>query len=423
MNNKLELIKKIKTVDNRNIILFLTGKFVSLFGTNIYAFSIGLYLLKITGSGMSFSLNFALNTIPRILLGPIAGVISDRLDKKKLVVITDMLSGLLLIILFFIIITNELNIIYIYITTILLTSLNTIFGVSFTSSLPNLVNDENLVKITSYNTSINSLTNILGPVVGGLVYGFFDIKYIILINGISFVLSSISEYMIDFEAYKSNSVQTSSKEKSSILNDIKEGLNYIKQKKVLFTLFMIFPIINFLFTAINICFPYITVQDLLLPSKYVGIIEGSFACGMLLMSLIFSYIPEIKRVGLSIGLCTASLGLLTSLIGIPVSGLVETKSLMFYVIYYCTIGLIIGCFIVLINLPLNLTLQRKTPENFRGRLFGILDTISSIITPIACILFGFLIDIVPSHLIVFISGGLLVIVGIMISFNKTLHKI
>ncbi|WP_066504663.1 MFS transporter [Abyssisolibacter fermentans] len=423
MTNEIKL--KNKTVDNKNMFLFLTGKFVSLFGTNIYAFAIGLHLLKLTGSGMSFSLNFALNIIPRILLGPLAGVISDRFDKKKLVVITDMLSGLLLVMLFILSQVNSLNIVSIYITTTLLTSLNTIFGIAFTSSLPNLVNDKNLVKINSYNTSINSFTNIFGPIVGGLVYGLFSIKFIILINGLSFILSSISEYMIDFDAYKSqdNSIQSPSEYKASMLSEIKEGLNYIRQKKAFFTLYLTFPIINFLFNSSSITLPYITVHQLMLPSKVVGIIQGSCACGMLIMSLVFSYLPEIKRIGLIIGFSTMSIGILISLTGLPVSGLFDVKSLMFYSIYFCTIKLIIGLLLVLINLPLSLTLQRETPENYRGRVFGTLETISSIITPLGCIIFGLLLDIIPSYLIVAVSGGLTIIIGTIIACNKTLHKI
>lgn len=426
MNYQLNTNEKTPANDKKNILLFLSGKFISLLGTNIYAFAIGLYVLKLTGSAMNFSINFILNMVPRIILGPVAGVISDKFDKKKLVVYSDILSGILLILLYSISINKGLSLTYIYITTALLTSLNTIFSISFDASIPNLVKDENLVKINSYRTSITSITNILGPILGGLIFGIFNINLFILLNGISFILSAISEYFIDFNAYKLDNKKEekdSSIEKNSIIADLKEGFNYIKQKKILFTLIKFTPIINFLFTALSICLPFILVNDLLLSSKLVGTVEGAFAIGMLIMSLVFSIIPEVKRKGLVIGIGTILIGITTFLIGIPVSGLMTVNSLMFYAIYYCLVAIIIGAIIVFINLPIDLTMQRETPAEYRGRVYGTLGTISSIITPLACIIYGFLLDMVPSHLIVFASGVLLVIIGLVISANKTIHEI
>ncbi|WP_066504662.1 MFS transporter [Abyssisolibacter fermentans] len=426
MSYQFNTNEKTTANDKKNILLFLSGKFISLLGTNIYAFAIGLYVLKLTGSAMNFSINFILNMVPRILLGPVAGVISDKFDKKKLVVYSDILSGILLILLYSISINKGLSLTYIYITTALLTSLNTIFSISFDASIPNLVKDENLVKINSYRTSITSITNILGPILGGLIFGIFNINLFILLNGISFILSAISEYFIDFNAYKVDNKKEekdSSIEKNSIIDDLKEGFNYIKQKKILFTLIMFTPIINFLFIALSICLPFILVNDLLLSSKLVGIVEGAFAIGMLIMSLVFSIIPEVKRKGLVIGIGTILIGIATFLIGVPISGLMTVNSLLFYAIYYCSVAIIIGAIIVFINLPIDLTVQRETPAEYRGRVYGTLGTISSIITPLACIVYGFLLDTVPSHLIVFISGALLAIIGLIISANKTLHKI
>ena len=69
--------------ESSNIALYTIGSLISHFGSAIYAFAIGLYVLKITGSSLSFATTLAFGVIPVILLSPFAGVIVDRFNRKK----------------------------------------------------------------------------------------------------------------------------------------------------------------------------------------------------------------------------------------------------------------------------------------------------------------------------------------------------
>ncbi|WDV47220.1 MFS transporter [Clostridiaceae bacterium M8S5] len=413
---------KKNSVDNRNMILYLSGKFTSMFGTNVYAFSIGLYLLKLTG-GMSFALNFALNTIPRLLLGPIAGVISDKFDKKKIVVFTDLISGLLLVGLFIFTFFSDLNPLPIYITTILLTSFNTIFGITIGSAIPTLVNEDNLIKINSYDSSVNSLSNILGPIAGGVIFGFLDIKYIILLNGISFVISAISECFIDFKAYVNKDTNENKDTKISFIKDIKEVFSFLQSQKALFSIMLLIPILNFLFVSVSIGFPFILVKKLSMSSKLFGTVQASFAIGMLVMALLFSRIKEVKKVGLNLGLFIIFTGLLAVFIGAPASGMFGNRDIIFYAVYYCIVLFIFGGTNIMINMPMQLLMQKKTPKEYLGRFYAIIGTMANVATPVAAILYGFLFDRVNSFMLLSTSGILMALIGIFILMNKSLHEI
>ncbi len=87
-NNKKEM---------KNLFLYSTGKTISIFGTAIYNFALGLYVLKQTGSALSFAVTLILGIIPMVIINPFAGVIADKVNKKTLVVLMDFLSGILLI--------------------------------------------------------------------------------------------------------------------------------------------------------------------------------------------------------------------------------------------------------------------------------------------------------------------------------------
>jgi len=185
--------------ENINIILYLAGKIVSLLGTHIYTFAISLYILKTTGSGTSFALSVLLGMVPRIILSPVAGSLADKRNRKKMVVGLDTLSGIIVLGLVLVSSIYGLRLVFIYATTLLLAIVNTFFDVSIGASIPNLVSDKNLVKINSYTQASTSLAAIMGPILGGLVYGLVPLKLFLIINGISFLISAFSESFINFK--------------------------------------------------------------------------------------------------------------------------------------------------------------------------------------------------------------------------------
>ena len=131
---KIKTVTEVKSKNRKeisNLVLFSLGKFVSVFGTSVYTFAIGLYVLKITGSGLSFAATLGFGLVATIIFNPIAGVMADRFDKKRIVVAMDLLNGFLFITVYFISLIYDLNLITIYLSTFLTTVFTTILGISF----------------------------------------------------------------------------------------------------------------------------------------------------------------------------------------------------------------------------------------------------------------------------------------------------
>ena len=198
-------IKKSKVITN--MVLMLMGRLVSLFGTKIYNFAIGLYVLKLSESGLQFSITILCGTIPRILISPIAGVVTDKVDKKKMVVIMDILSGITILGLFVVANYTQLRLGYIYGTTIIMSIFNTLFDIPMRSAIPNIVDDNNILRINALNRTISSIAMIAGPPLGGIIFALVDIKSFLLINGVSFILSAITEMFIDFNLNRKQEIE------------------------------------------------------------------------------------------------------------------------------------------------------------------------------------------------------------------------
>lgn len=416
--------------ENANLILFCSGKSISLFGSAIYAFAVGLYLLKITGSGLTFATNIVLYTLPIVFVNPIAGVIADRIDKKKVIVGSDLLNGIFLLIVF--LLANEigLSLPLVYTSTFVMTVLATFFNIGIESAKPNLVSKEKLVDINSIARVIESGSSVIGPMLGGIIYAFINIKLFILINAISFLIAAILEYFIDYQYNKtreSDKIQEKSEDakeelKNNIWFEMKEGYQYIFSRQHTQALVYIFTALNFFLSyAITVPLPYLLNTIWKVDASIYGIVQGGFPVGMIIGALLVkkvmervSYSKLLKRINYSI-----NLGVLA--FGIPLIINNSVPDPVFILIYYTTLMVLNGIIISWVDVPLSVLLQQMVPGRILGRVISVSISIVKIIVPIALILSGYLVNLF-SPLILFLTGAFLFTLFNIWFFNSPLGK-
>lgn len=418
-------LKKVddNTSDKANLMIFVAGKFVSLFGAFIYSFAIGLYVLEKTSSGLSFASSIIFSMLPRIILGPIAGVIADRLDRKKIAVGMDFICGILMLSFFMLSKFNGIKLGYVYVFSFLLSTANVFFDVAMEASKPNLVDDQNLTRLNSLSQSVTSIASISGPFLGGLVYGFFDIQGFLFFNGICFILSAISETFIDFE-YNRPKGQLEASESQSMIQQLKEGVRFFRNNKVLFSIMSFSLIINFAMQlSITVPLPYILTNTLELSSSQYGTIKGLWPVGMLIGSILLSFMPQrdkiFKRTAL---LLTIFIGILMT-IALPVMPIFNHYSKGAYFVYYMIIMGLGGMIVAFIDIPIMVVFQRLIPDEVRGRVFSLIGTMALGISPIGLILAGVLIDHIPTWTLPIGAGILLIIKLIFFVKDEELRRL
>lgn len=400
-----------------NLILFSLGKLVSLFGTFIYAFAIGLYVLELTGSGLSFATTLFFSTIPMVIINPIAGVLADRLNKKVLVVSMDLLNGVLLIGLYFISLVNGLSLTMIYLSTFIMTSFITIFDISFEAAKPNIVSKNNLMSVNSISKIIDSIATILGPMVGGILFAIVDIRTFIVFNGVSFILSGISEMFIDFKFnYEEHDEE---KKEINLIKDVKEGFGYMLGEQEIISKFMVVVFLNFsLGLSISVPLPYIINNVLGLGPKYLGIIQGSFPIGLIIGAVFVGKLLirlDYNRILMTMNFILA---ICIFMIGIPVFPFNIITNKIAIVIYYCLVMSIVGVAISFIDIPLISILQSIIPDEYRGRVLSLVISMGKIISPLAFMLAGALINILPVYLLQLFGSMILITSNIVHSRNN-----
>lgn len=182
---------------NKNFIKIVIGQIISLFGNAIQRFSMSLYLLEFTGSTATFANILAISTIPYILFAPIAGMLSDRVNKKKIMVYLDFFCSFLIGGYAIILLNGRDHEVIVAIVMFMLSICFTLYGPAVTSSIPQIVEEDKLTSANGVINQVGSIVNFAGPILAGVLYGIVGIKAIVIINAISFFASAIMELFLD----------------------------------------------------------------------------------------------------------------------------------------------------------------------------------------------------------------------------------
>ncbi|MGD1823526.1 MAG: MFS transporter [Pleomorphochaeta sp.] len=406
--------------NKRNMGIFFLGFLISGLGTVIYNFAIGLYVLQITGSGLTFSLTIMLSMIPRIIISPIAGILADKFSRKKFIILMDFLSSALLFTIFLILKKTELTLPIIYITTFLLSTFNAFFSVNIDSLIPNLVDDDKLVKLNSIDSFLDSLIKIVGPIIGGSLYLLFSIKDIIVVNAISFFISAILEIFFKIDISEKVNLGIN-KVKNSFFSDIKSSIIYIKNNKIVLFIIIDAMAINFIFMNLSIVIPYYCVNVIKLSAINYSIIQSSLPFGMIIASLLFA-IKKTNKILVFSEIYNKTLLIAFTHIALFILTLFSINNTYNNILLFLTI-FIFGYLVCFIDILMNTSLQKNIVDEFRGRVSGLVTSLSQILSPIAVLIYGLLIENFSVSTTILFSTTLFLVISFFFRKEKKYDKL
>lgn len=269
---------------NKDFILVLIGQIISLFGNSILRFALPLYMLNITKSASLFGIVSACSFISMIFATPIGGLIADRINKRNIMVFLDFLTALITCISMLLI--GKVNlVILILICLILLYSIQGIYQPTVHASIPFLVPSNDIIQANASINLVASLANLIGPVIGGILFGFFGIIPILYISGLCFFAAAIMEMFINIPSVKK---YKDTKFLCSILTDMKDSFTFmIHHRPEILKMSFIISIFNLILSACAmIGLPIIITQNLGLSletaNRLYGYVEGAMGAGSLM---------------------------------------------------------------------------------------------------------------------------------------------
>ena len=175
---------------HKQLNLLIIGQTLSLLGSSLLRFSLSIYVLDLTGRIDLFASMLAISIIPGIVLLPFGGVIVDKFDKKKLLVIFELFSFLSVFLFFIYALNYDMTLWMIGVLITLISSISAIDQAAIHASLPHIVKNERLAKSNGLINAVTSISSIVGPVLGGIFYKTLGVNSLILISS-SLLFASI----------------------------------------------------------------------------------------------------------------------------------------------------------------------------------------------------------------------------------------
>ncbi|MFW5782120.1 MAG: MFS transporter [Candidatus Muiribacteriaceae bacterium] len=358
---------------NKNFGLLWFGQLVSQLGDKVFQIAMMWYVLELTGSSRYVSYVLFFNLLPVVLLAAFSGVLVDRMNKKMIIVLSDLLRGMIVIGISWMVFTENAGIPHVLSAIFFLGCFTALFNPAISASVPLISGREKLGTAMAWQSSLRDMSAIFGAGIGGVLVSMFGITVSFFINGISYVLSAVFELPISIPEVKKDI-------RTGFFSDLREGFDFVFHNRTLKHMLILFMIMNFFGPPVMIIIP-VMVKRLSLSAGYLGYFEMSLALGSLLGALTVNRItPKDSMVGFisfqmfASGLVLAAIGFF----GTP--------------LYIITLQFIMGITLAYININLMILFQKSTPDEMKGRFFSILETFSILVVPISFLIFGITVD-------------------------------
>ncbi len=374
---------------SRDFTLVVIGQIISLFGNATVRFALPLYLLEQTASSSLYGSVTALAFFPSILLSPFGGMIADRFNKRNIMVLLDFGTAVLLGVCALLLGHADL-VTLLSITLMLLYGIAGAYQPSVQASIPLLVPWECYLQANSVINTVSSFSALLGPALGGVLYGLYGPMPLLWLCSLCFTASAVMEIFIHIPQNHPPKVHGLW---NTIRSDLASSLRFIVRDKPAIgqALAIICAINLFLSSMLSVGLPYIITQRLELggmSSTLYGFTEGALAAGGLIGGVCAGIFAKRLR--------PQSTG--TLLIACSVCVFPMAFSLCSFVPALCTYAVLtlfcfgISFFSTLLTVQILSYIQSETPEILLGKVLSVVFTLSMCAQPLGTALYGSLFE-------------------------------
>ena len=258
---------------HRNYRVFFIGSIVSRIGDDMQEVAEDWLVFVMTGSPFLLGLVAFCKGPSRVLLAPIFGAVVDRVDRRKILLCVTIFQMVLAAVYGYLVMTKLIAFWQIVILAILDGLVAPLNRVTRQTVIPELVPQDSLVSAISINSVGNNSSQVLGPVLGGILIAWWGIEAVFLINAISFCAILLSLFSMELP-------QRGGDDRSlNIRNEIAEGARFMWNQPLILEVMSIQLFSFFLALPFNRFFPVYAKNILDIGPTGLGLLRGSFAAG------------------------------------------------------------------------------------------------------------------------------------------------
>jgi MFS family permease len=399
---------------NKNYLLLWQGQFISRLGDQAFNIALVLWIAQTTGSATLMGLSVMALSIPALILAPIGGAVADRYSRRTIVIACDLIRGIavlsLVAVLFFAPQATGVALVWLFIVSLCLTILSAFFGPAISASIPDLVPKERVAGANSMGQLSAQISVFIGQGIGGTLFRVLGAPVMFLIDGLSFLFAAASTSLVTIPQRIPERSGGWQRRFAEFKKDLVEGLRYVWTSTGLKGLVLISAVYSFFAAPLLVLLPFYVNDYLKVPADWYGFLLAALAVGELIGYLVVGVTALSGRARGRIILVM----LFLDAIAYGLLALTQNPLLAL------AIGLLRGVIGGFVTVNITTLVQLTTPGLIRGRVFGLLGTISGSIMPIAAGLSGVVADLTGRNipLIYLTCSAGLMLLAVMVTFNR-----
>lgn len=370
----------------RNFALLWFAGLISILGDWMLRVALPITVYQLTGSAVATAGIVIAGLLPSVIFGSIAGVFVDRWDRKRTMVLANLIRAPVLLLL--LIVDSAGDVWAVYVVAFVGATLGQFFSPAENALLPELVGPEHLIPANALNTLNNNLARLIGPAVGGVVAGWYGLRGVVVADAASFLIAAAMIALIAAPTRPPREIRETGgigSRFATLRDEWIEGMRLIRRNRSLGIVFGVYAISGFGEGLIGAAFP-VYVSDVLNggPQEAGWLMSGQAVGGLIGAFLIGSRAKTITPLKLfawgAIG--TGAIDLLIFTYPTVISGVWLGVAL------FVVVGLPITAFLT----GGMTTMQAETDDAYRGRVFGALNTTMALLMVVSAAIAGFATD-------------------------------
>lgn len=372
------------------IILWLTQAFSSL-GSAMTNFALVIWLYQDSGSALTTAMLTVCSYAPYVLMSIFAGAISDKWNKKAVMLVCDSFAAVCTIVTLVLLKTDTLAVWHLYILNALNGLMNSVQSPASDVAITLLTPEKHYQKTSGMRSFSNSLVSILTPVFAAAVVSFAGIEAVIAFDLITFTVA----FLVLLLFIRIPEVSQKSEGKESFLQSAKSGLVYLKSNKGILWLILFLSAINLIASMYNAALPAMVLSKQ--GETALGLVNSCVGIATLLGSVAATFFPKPKsRIKV---ICSCLLFSMST----------ENFLLAFgnHTIVWC-IGAVLGWLVIpLMGANYDVIFRSNVPKEMQGRVYSVRNALQFFTIPVGYFLGGFLVDEVFEPYMESMENGLL----------------
>ncbi|MCG1023849.1 MFS transporter [Sutcliffiella horikoshii] len=405
----------VKLNRNRGFLTLMLAQLISSLGDWLSIVAImTLVGLKWQASPMEVSFVILSLAIPMALLGPFAGTVADRVNRRTLMVVSDLGRAVLILILAF-----ASSIWMVYVCLFFIGMLSAVFVPAKNGKLKELVHQEHMKSAMSITSMIDASTKVIGPLLSGLLVTAFSTQLVFYIDSVTFILSALLLFTLPKTVKETiaPTEESGGMNKTSFKEEFLEGMAFIKGSRYLLVGILVLGI-SLLILQLSDSQIIVLIRELSQASPDLfGFIVTASGIGMLLSGALLAKKTGYHALSLMfLGVCGLGLGFGMMAV---LTGLDTALSTL----WGPALGLLAGFAAGLVFIPFQAAVQTSTPVHMTGRVFGVINSVTTTATIIGPLLGGWLATVwgvLPTFII---TASLLVVISILgLTFKNNIER-